>query len=259
MAVVFKRDSRDRRNRLERCGAGAKAIGAWRCRPCAGAQRQRRQRGKGRRALPIARRRGCRGRHGPAGDAGVGAEGNRSRDAHLLLDPDDERSPVVIHRCRSAGEFMHSYFRQVPSIVNRGEMRLPMADARIASIDIGDIADVAADVMTGSGHEGKTYPITGPDALTMTEVATELSTATGKPIRYVDVPPEDARAAQIAAGMPPYLADGLAELFAERRKGKEATVSPVIPTVFKRRPMSFADFARRHAAIFRGEQPAPRV
>ena len=158
-----------------------------------------------------------------------------------------------------AGEFMHSYFRQVPSIVNRGELRLPMADARIASIDIGDIADVAADVLTGSGHEGKTYPITGPDALTMTEVATELSTAAGKPIRYVDVPPEDARAAQIAAGMPPYLADGLAELFAERRKGKEATVSPVIPTVFKRRPMSFADFARRHAAIFRGEQPAPRV
>ena len=158
-----------------------------------------------------------------------------------------------------AGEFMHAYFRQVPSIVNRGALALPMADARIASIDIGDIADVAADALTGSGHEGKTYPITGPDALTMTEVAAALSAATGKPIRYVDVPPEDARAAQIAAGMPAYLADGLAELFAERRKGKEATVSSVIPTVFKRRPMSFADFARRHAAIFRGEQPAPRA
>ena len=158
-----------------------------------------------------------------------------------------------------AGEFMQAYFRQVPSIVNRGELRLPMADARIASIDIGDIADVAADVLTGAGHEGKTYPITGPDALTMTEVAAALSAATAKAIRYVDVPPEDARAAQIAAGMPPYLADGLAELFAERRKGKEATVSQVIPTIFKRRPMSFADFARRHAAVFRGEQPAPRA
>jgi uncharacterized protein YbjT (DUF2867 family) len=158
-----------------------------------------------------------------------------------------------------AGEFMHAYFRQVPSIVNRGVLGLPMADARIASIDIGDIADVAADVLTGSGHEGKTYPITGPDALTMTEVAAALSAATGKPIRYVDVPPEDARAAQIAAGMPTYLAEGLAELFAERRKGKEATVSPVMHAVFKRRPLSFADFAKRHAAIFRGEQPAPRV
>ncbi len=158
-----------------------------------------------------------------------------------------------------AGEFMHAYFRQVPSIVNRGALSLPMADARIASIDIGDIADVAADVLTGSGHEGKTYPITGPDALTMTEVAAALSAATGKPIRYVDVPPEDAKAAQLAAGMPAYLADGLAELFAERRKGKEATVSHVIQTIFKRRPLSFDDFARRHAAVFRGDQPAPRV
>lgn len=158
-----------------------------------------------------------------------------------------------------AGEFMHAYFRQVPSIVKRSALSLPMADARIASIDIGDIAEVAADVLTGSGHEGKTYPITGPDALTMTEVAAALSAATGKLIRYVDVPPEDARAAQLAAGMPAYLADGLAELFAERRKGKEATVSQVVQTIFKRRPLSFADFARRHAAVFRGEQPAPRV
>jgi uncharacterized protein YbjT (DUF2867 family) len=158
-----------------------------------------------------------------------------------------------------AGEFMHSYFRQVPSIVNRGELRLPMADARIASIDIGDIAEVAADVLTGSGHEGKTYPITGPDALTMTEVAAALTAATGRPIRYVDVPPADAKAAQIAAGMPPYLAEGLAELFAERRKGKEATVSQVIPTIFKRRPMSFNEFAERNAAVFRGEQPPGSV
>lgn len=158
-----------------------------------------------------------------------------------------------------AGEFMHAYFRQVPSILNRGAVSLPMADARIASIDIGDIAEVAADVLTGSGHEGRIYPITGPEALSMAEVAQKLSAATGLSIRYVDVPPHDARAAQSAAGVPDYLADGLFELFAERRKGKEATVHPVVQDVFGRRPTSFDEFARRHAAIFRGEGPAPRV
>jgi uncharacterized protein YbjT (DUF2867 family) len=158
-----------------------------------------------------------------------------------------------------AGEFMHAYFRQVPNIVERGVLALPMAEARIASIDIGDIADVAADVLTGSGHEGQTYPITGPEALTMAEVAERLSSATGRPIRYVDVPPEDARAAQLARGMPPYLVDGLFELFAERRKGREGTVSPVMTTVFGRQPTSYEVFATRHAAIFRGEAPAPRV
>jgi uncharacterized protein YbjT (DUF2867 family) len=158
-----------------------------------------------------------------------------------------------------AGEFMHAYFRQVPSIVNRGALFLPMADARIASIDVGDIAEVAADVLTGTGHEGKIYPITGPDSLTMAEVAERLSRVTGREIRYVDVSPEDARAASRANGVPDYLADGLVELFAERRKGKESVVWPTVQTVFGRRPTSFEEFARRHAAIFRGEQPAPRV
>jgi hypothetical protein len=78
-------------------------------------------------------------------------------------------------------------------------------------------------------------------------------------IRYVNVAPEDAKQAQLAAGLPPYLADALAELFAERRKGKESEVWPTIESVFGRRPTSFDDFAKRHAAVFRGEQPAPRV
>jgi len=157
-----------------------------------------------------------------------------------------------------AGEFMPAYFRQVPSIVAKGALFLPMEDARIASIDVGDIAEVAAVALTTSGHEGKIYPLTGPEALTMAEVAERLSTATGKAIRYVNVDPEDTRKAQLAAGIPPYLADALAELFAERRRGKESQVSPAVEMILGRRPTSFAEFALRNAAVFRGEPP-PRA
>ena len=169
-----------------------------------------------------------------------------------------EKSGMAFTHLR-AGEFMHAYFRQVPSILAKGALFLPMADAKIASIDIGDIADMAVEVLTGSGHEGKTYPITGPESLGMAEVAEKLSAATGKQIRYVNVDPQEARQARIAAGVPEYMADGLAELFAERRAGKESKVSPVIPTVLGRPATSFDECARRHAAIFRGEQPAPKV
>ncbi len=158
-----------------------------------------------------------------------------------------------------AGEFFPAYFRQVRSIVAKGALILPMEDARIASIDIGDIAEVAATILTGSGHEGKTYPLTGPEALSMAEVAEKLSIATGKPIEYVNVAPEEAKSANLAAGMPPYMADALFELFAERRKGKEAQVSPVIPTIFGWQATRFDEFAARNAAIFRGQQPAPKV
>jgi len=158
-----------------------------------------------------------------------------------------------------AGEFMPSYFRQVPMILAKGALFLPMGNQRIASIDIGDLAEIAAIVLTNPGHEGKIYPLTGPEALTMTEVAERLSAATGKTIKYINVPPEDVRKAQLAAGVPPYIADALAELFAERRKGKESQVWPIAQTLLGRRPTSFAEFAARNAAIFRGEQPAPRL
>jgi uncharacterized protein YbjT (DUF2867 family) len=157
-----------------------------------------------------------------------------------------------------AGEFMPSYFRQVPSIVGRGILALPMRDARIASLDIGDLAEVAIAVLTSPGHEGKTYPLTGPESLSMAEVAEKLSAAIGKTIRYVDVPPEEANKARLAAGMPPYLAEGLDELFAERRNGKESNVWPTIEEAFGRKPTTFDEFAVRNAAIFRGEQPSPR-
>jgi uncharacterized protein YbjT (DUF2867 family) len=158
-----------------------------------------------------------------------------------------------------AGEFMPTYFRQVPSIIARGALFLPMENAKIASIDIGDIADVAAVALSSSGHEGKIYPLTGPEALTMAEVAAKLSAVMGKDIRYINVAPEDAKKAQLAAGVLPYIADALAELFAERRKGKEAQVSPAVQMILGRPPISFDAFAKRNAAIFRGEQPPPKI
>jgi uncharacterized protein YbjT (DUF2867 family) len=130
-----------------------------------------------------------------------------------------ERSGMAYTHLR-AGEFMHSYFRQVPAIVARGAFFLPMEHAKIASIDVGDIAEVAAIALTTHGHEGKIYPLTGPEALTMAEVAEKLSTATGTTIRYVNVAPEQARQTQTDTGVPEARADALAELFCRAAQGQ---------------------------------------
>jgi len=172
---------------------------------------------------------------------------------HAQIEQRLEASGLAFTQLR-AGEFMASYFRQVPSIVSRGVMALPMGDARIASIDTGDLAEVAAIVLTTPGHENKIYPLTGPESLSMTEVAEKLSAATGKTIRYVAVDPAEAEQARLAAGMPAHLAAGLTVLFAERRKGKESKVWDTTATVFGLKPTTFDEFAQRNAAIFRGEQ-----
>jgi uncharacterized protein YbjT (DUF2867 family) len=169
-----------------------------------------------------------------------------------------EASGIPFTHLRS-GEFMPAYFRQAPSIAATGAFMLPMEDARIASVDVGDLAEVALITLTSAGHEGKIYSLTGPEALTMTDVAEKLSAATGRPVRYVNVSPEDHKNASLSRGIPPYLAEGLFELFAERRNGKEATVFPDTERLLGRRPVSFGEFAQRNAAIFRGDQPAPRI
>jgi uncharacterized protein YbjT (DUF2867 family) len=156
-----------------------------------------------------------------------------------------------------AGEFMHSYFRAITGIVSRGLLLLPMENARIASVDVGDVAQAAAVVLTDIGHEGKTYRLTGPESLTMVEVAQRLTAATGNFVRYINVPPEDARRANLAAGLSPFLADALVELFAERRKSKEAMVWPDLQALLGVKPTTFEQFAARHAAVFRGEVPPP--
>src|SRR5260221_9683708 len=57
-----------------------------------------------------------------------------------------------------AGEFFTAYFRRGPLIVAKGFLVLPMEDARIASIYVCDLSEVASIVLPNAGHERKTYP-----------------------------------------------------------------------------------------------------
>jgi uncharacterized protein YbjT (DUF2867 family) len=150
-------------------------------------------------------------------------------------------------------QFMHVYFEEVPDIVASGELRLPLGDTTLAPIDIDDIAKVAYAVLTTPGHEGKIYPMTGPEALTMTEAARHISDAIGKPVRYRDVSSEDKQRAWLEAGYPPPRASAFAQLFEERRKLGRSIVDLSTHRRFGVEPTSFAQFARRYAGIFRGD------
>jgi len=175
---------------------------------------------------------------------------------HGVIEAELEKSGLTWTHL-SPGQFMQMYFREVRSILSTGELRLPMENATIASIDVADIAKIAFRVLTGSGHEGKRYEMTGPEALTMAQVAERISVATGRPVRYVNVSPAEMKKALLDTGAPPYFADALDELFAERRKGVEARVILASHKLFGIRPTTFAEFAARNARVFRGEAPKP--
>jgi len=88
-----------------------------------------------------------------------------------------ERSGLAWTHLRPS-QFMQVYFREGASIARDGAFYLPMENARLSPIDIEDIAKIAYKLLNSAGgHEAKSYDMTGPEALTMTEVAERLSQA----------------------------------------------------------------------------------
>jgi uncharacterized protein YbjT (DUF2867 family) len=74
------------------------------------------------------------------------------------------------------------------SIATEGRFFAPAGEARVSVVDVRDIAAVAVAALTQTRHEGKTYELTGPEALTHTQMAEQLSEALNRPITFVDLP-----------------------------------------------------------------------
>lgn len=126
-------------------------------------------------------------------------------------------------------------------------------EARISHVDVRDVAAVAVVALTAGGHEGKAYTLTGPEALTYGDLAEALSTALGRTITHVDVPPEALRGGMLAAGIPGEIAERLVDLDRFYREGHASPVTADIRQVTGREPRGFAAFARDYAPAL---QPA---
>lgn len=149
-------------------------------------------------------------------------------------------------------QFMQVYLREAPSIAGKGLLLLPFEDVKLSPVDVEDIAKIAFALLTQGGHESRAFDITGPEALSMADIAASISAAIGQTVRYQNVNPEERRRAMLAAGVPPFTVDALDEQAAERRRHPESRVDVGTHELFGVEPTTFAEFARRHAAAFRG-------
>jgi uncharacterized protein YbjT (DUF2867 family) len=148
------------------------------------------------------------------------------------------------------GFFMQNMRMFRDSIRGASAIYAPAGEAKIAFIDARDIAAVAAVALAEPGHEGKTHVLTGPEALTFSQAAAQLSAALGRTVSFVDVPPEAARQAMLGGGLPPWLVGDLLVMFQEYKRGWRETVNDTIATVTGRPARTFAEFARDHAREF---------
>jgi len=148
--------------------------------------------------------------------------------------------------------FMQNLLTQTQYIINDGVVYSASGDGKIPYIDARDIAEGAAVTLTQPGHRGKKYVITGGEALSYRQATEIISNTIGKPLRFVDESPEDARARRNREGYPPAIAQSAVAISAyQRAGGKTVTITSVVADLTGRPPRTFAEFARDHAGAFR--------
>jgi uncharacterized protein YbjT (DUF2867 family) len=138
------------------------------------------------------------------------------------------------------------------SIAGSGTIRLPFGSGRTSPIAVNDVARVAAAVLTDSEpYIGRVLELTGPRSQDMNGVAEEYARALGRPVSYVDIPP-DAWAKQVlaAAALGPYVDEHLLTVARLHRENRYDRMTTTVEDVTGRPAESVEEFVRRHIDLF---------
>lgn len=128
-----------------------------------------------------------------------------------------------------------------------GWFAAPIGDAAISAIDTRDIGSAAAAALTKPDAVGHTYTLTGPRAVTHTQIAEALSQATGRTITFRDVP-ENMFAEALSGVLPRWQLDGLLEDYAHYAHGEAADVHTAVADLTGHPARDIAVFAADYAS-----------
>jgi uncharacterized protein YbjT (DUF2867 family) len=144
--------------------------------------------------------------------------------------------------------FMSNTFQWLPQL-NAGDLvRAPFAYVRAAVTDPADIAAVAALALTEDGHEGRVYPVSGPEPLTPADRLAILGRVLGRSLRFQAQPDDEARA-EMSAAMPAEYVDAFFRFYADGTLD-ESVVWPTVRDLTGRPPRTFEQWAAAHAEMF---------
>ena len=128
-------------------------------------------------------------------------------------------------------------------------VRAPFGGVRVAVIDPHDIAAVAALALTSAGHEGRTYRLTGPEAMLPADQVRVLGTVLGRDLRFEAQPDAEARA-EMSAAMPAEYVDAFFSFYADGTLD-DSKVLPTVHELTATQPRTFRQWAAAHAGAFR--------
>jgi uncharacterized protein YbjT (DUF2867 family) len=130
------------------------------------------------------------------------------------------------------------------TIAQNGEFYNCVGDTKISHVDVRDVVAVAAACLNEAGHDNKAYVLTGTKALSFAEMANTLTIAMGKPVKYVDLPPQDLKAARLANGEPEWYLNAELELCAAWQEGYGSEVTHTIAEITHQPATDYETFAQ---------------
>lgn len=145
--------------------------------------------------------------------------------------------------------FMQNLLASAASIKAQRKFSLPMGNGTTGMADIRDIGAVCAEVLTGAGHAGKSYEITGPEVLTFHDVAARFSEVLGAHVEYVPMPMEQFRS-RMAGVLEPWHLNAVCELFREIAETGLDHTTDTFRQLTGRDPISLRQFIRDNVALF---------
>jgi uncharacterized protein YbjT (DUF2867 family) len=186
-------------------------------------------------------------------ESGINFDAQRFRFTRMHEQIEDylERTIATWTHLRPS-QFMQVYLREAPTIVARDSFYLPCEDIALSPIDLEDVAKIAFKIAVTDGHQSKSYQVTGPEALTMDQIAAKLSDVVGRTIRYVRVSRQMRADTLLSGGVSPMFVAALDEQAEERVKHKESLVDTRVFDLCNLRPTTFLEFAQRHKAMLTG-------
>ncbi|MHA6617097.1 NAD(P)H-binding protein [Pseudonocardia sp. DLS-67] len=125
----------------------------------------------------------------------------------------------------------------------------PFPDVAVPVVDPVDIADVAAAVLLGDGHAGRTYELTGPAPVAPRQRVAAIGAALGEEVRLVEQTRAEARS-QMLGFMPAPVVEATLGALGEPTPA-EQRVSPDVERLLARPPRPYAEWVGRNVVAFR--------
>jgi Predicted nucleoside-diphosphate-sugar epimerases len=149
--------------------------------------------------------------------------------------------------------FMQNMLGYAPSIQARGRFESTHVDAPWCMIDCRDIAAVAVAALTEEGHAGRSYDLTGPQAISIRQASEKLSAGLGKPVSCVEISPETVRERMLAMKAPEWL---VRDMTSAPVSGDCLSPTSAVAEVTNRPPLTFDQFAHDYALAFIDAAPS---